>query len=212
MTAIRICFNGDSILLGIGDPGYDGWPAIAAKAEAGRGHDITVYNLGVRGDTSAGIAPRWAAECHPRILDFHNGALVFAFGLNDTAEVDGTGIRVSLDQSVGYAREMLSGAKAWLPTLWVGPIPVVEDMQPYMFPDGLTYDYRNDRVAAVNAAFAEVAGELDVPYLDVFTPLSANPAFDDSQRGADGVHVGTAGYALIADMVDNWPAWRALFD
>ncbi len=50
--ALRICFIGDSITNGYGDPEYRGWPAFLSAAARRGGSDITAYNLGVRGDTS----------------------------------------------------------------------------------------------------------------------------------------------------------------
>lgn len=213
MTAIRICFVGDSILLGIGDEGFLGWPGQLAVAEAGRGHDVTVYNASIRGETSAQIAPRWRAECTPRVPDHVNGALVFAFGLNDTAIERGmSGPRVPLDRSVRYAREILGAAKAWLPTLAIGPVPTTDDMMPYVFPNGIAYSYSCARTAGYNAAYAASAKELGVPYLDVFGALSGDATFMRASRECDGVHVRSAGYGMIARMVGAWPAWRSWLD
>ncbi|MEK9967464.1 MAG: GDSL family lipase, partial [Rhodospirillaceae bacterium] len=59
MATLRICFIGDSITVGSGDAGFLGWPGHLCVAETARGHDLTLYNNGVRGDTSAMIRPRW---------------------------------------------------------------------------------------------------------------------------------------------------------
>ena len=45
--ALRICFIGDSITNGYGDPEYSGWPAYLSAAARHGGTDITAYNLGV---------------------------------------------------------------------------------------------------------------------------------------------------------------------
>ena len=55
---MRILAFGDSFVAGVGDPAHQGW---LGRALAGR-PEVTVYNLGVRGDTSADILRRWAAE------------------------------------------------------------------------------------------------------------------------------------------------------
>ena len=56
------------------------------------------------------------------------------------------------------------------------------------------------------------AAELGVPFLDLFTPLAADRRYLDSLQAADGVHPDAAGYAVIAEQVGRWPAWRAWFD
>ena len=188
MAILRICFVGDSITVGSGDGGFLGWPGRLCVAETQRSHDVTLYNMGVRGDTSEMIVPRWRSECDVRLPDHVNGRLVLSFGLNDTAEEGGVGIRVPLEQSLANARAIISEAAEWLPTLMIGPIPLIEDMQPYVFPNGIAYHYANDRVAELNGQLTELCDELNVPYLDVFTALIDNAAWEKSQRDCDGVH------------------------
>jgi len=212
MATLRICFVGDSITVGSGDSGFLGWPGRVCVDETARGHDVTLYNMGVRGDTSEMVRPRWRGECDARLPDHVNGRLVLSFGLNDTAEEGGAGIRVPLANTLANARAIIGEARAWLPTLMIGPIPVIEDMQPYVFPNGIAYSYANARVDELNQQLASLCGELDVPYLNVFDPLRADPSWDRSQRSCDGVHATGEGYQLIAKHVAEWPAWRAWFD
>ena len=212
MATLRICFIGDSITVGSGYAGFLGWPGHLCVAETARGHDLTLYNNGVRGDTSAMIRPRWRAEADVRLPDHVNGCLVFSFGVNDMAEESGAGIRVPVEESVANARAMLTEARDWLPTLMMGPIPVIEDMQPYIFPNGIAYDFNNARIADLNGRYAALCEELDLPYLDLFHTLHGNSAWEASQRGCDGVHVLGDGYAMIAALVAEWPGWRAWLD
>lgn len=211
MATWRICFVGDSITVGSGDAGFLGWPGRACIAETGRGHDVTLYNVGVRGDTSEMIRARWHDECQVRLPDHVNGALVFSFGTNDTAAEAGAGVRVPLDASVANARAMLEPARGWLPTLMLGPIPTIDDMQPYIFPNGVAYHFSNERTAALSDAYGRMCAELDVPYLDLFAALSGDPAWERHQRACDGVHATGDGYAVISDLLTAWPAWRAWF-
>ena len=65
--ALRICFIGDSITNGYGDPEYRGWPSLLSASARQGGADITAYNLGVRGDTSSMVRERWRAEAEARL-------------------------------------------------------------------------------------------------------------------------------------------------
>ena len=65
--ALRICFIGDSITNGYGDPEYRGWLAFLSAAARRDGADITAYNLGVRSDTSSMIGARWRQEAVARL-------------------------------------------------------------------------------------------------------------------------------------------------
>ncbi len=214
MVAIRICFVGDSITVGTGDDRYQGWPALVATAEAARGHDVTLYNLGVRGDTSVQIATRWQAESRARLPDDVNGALVFSFGVNDAAiepTADPNRQRVPLDQSIATAREILSTAQSWLPTLMVGPTPVrVDGVQIERSPE-VTYDFSNERTQAIDAAYADLTAELGVPYLALFTDLAGDPAWATALHSGDGVHPTQTGYAMVAERIVRWPSWRRWF-
>ncbi len=212
MATLRICFVGDSITVGSGDTNFLGWPGRLCVAETEGGHDVTLYNMGVRGDTSEMILPRWRRECDVRLPEHVNGRLVLSFGLNDTAEESGVGIRVPLDASLANASAIIGEARSWLPTLMVGPIPIIEDMQPYVFPNGIAYHYANERIDELNTALSNLCAETDVPYLNIFEAFRADPAWNKSQRDCDGVHATGDGYQLIADKIADWPAWRDWFE
>lgn len=175
MTVLRVCFVGDSITNGTSDPAYLGWAGRLCATEHDAGHDLSCYNLGIRADTSRHIAARWQAECRARLPNGVPGALVFAFGINDTAVEVGVGIRVPVEESVANARTIIGAAKAWLPTLWIGPTPADEGQQPFRSTPDIAYAFSNPRIAALNRRLATVAGELEVPYLDLFAGLDGDP-------------------------------------
>ena len=212
MTAIRVCCIGDSITLGTGDTAMLGWPGRIGRAEASRGHDVTVYNLGIRADTSQMIAGRWLAECNARLPDAFAGGLVFAFGVNDTAQETDGSLRVSSGESIELARRIIAVAKAWKPTLWLGPLPVEERRMPISIPGSPPRDFRNERIAVLSGHYTNVAAELGVPYLDLFGRLSGDRRWAELLADGDGVHPTGAGYQVISDLLGEWPSWRAWFD
>ena len=61
MSELRICFIGDSLVLGTGDEEFLGWPGRVIQRELQAGHDLTLYNTGIRGDTTTKIEARWRA-------------------------------------------------------------------------------------------------------------------------------------------------------
>ena len=85
MTQIRIGFVGDSITHGTGDETLLGWTYRVGQAEAAKGHDVTVYNLGIRADTSALVEQRWDIEVNARLKPEMNCGTVWAIGINDCA-------------------------------------------------------------------------------------------------------------------------------
>src|SRR5690242_7873956 len=118
--AMRLCFIGDSFVNGTGDPDCLGWVGRICAAARRRGHDLTVYNLGVRRDTSADIAARWQEEALRRLPAGMDGRLVFSFGANDCM-VEAGAPRVAPAQSLANARATLDAARRWRPTRMLGP-------------------------------------------------------------------------------------------
>jgi lysophospholipase L1-like esterase len=193
---MRICFIGDSFVNGTNDPLCLGWTGRVCAAARARGGDLTLYNLGIRRDTSRDIAARWHAECAARLPDDQPGLLVFSFGVNDCTEDSPGRLRVEPPDTLATAREMLARAQAWRPTLMVGPPPIPDEPIRH-------------RTAALSQALATLCSELGVPFLNVHTPLSTHAVWLDETARFDGAHPAAGGYDALAALVEAWPAWRA---
>ncbi len=189
----RICFIGDSFVQGACDPECRGWVGRVSAAAREAGFDVTVYNLGVRRDTSRDILARWEKECSPRLPADCSAYAVFSFGSNDMTEEQGT-LRVSEAESVANFSSIVLGAKVKYQVLVVGPAPVGESAQ-------------DDRILRLSGLYERAAEELSVPYLAIARTLSASPLWLREVRANDGSHPGADGYRLIASMVLEWPSW-----
>ncbi len=215
MTQIRIGFVGDSITHGTGDETLLGWTYRVGQAEAAKGHDVTVYNLGIRADTSALVEARWDIEVNSRLKAELNCATVWAIGINDSAHertATTDGLRVPLNESLDRISRMINASKSVGPALWVGPTPVIEEMMPIDRLPGVIYDFRNGVIETYNHAFAQKAAEISVPYLDLYSDFAGDPDWDASLRASDGLHPNADGYVMMAARVTAWNAWRAWFD
>ena len=215
MVQIRIGFVGDSITHGTGDETLLGWTYRVGQAEAAKGHDVTVYNLGIRADTSALVEDRWNIEVNSRLKAEMNCATVWAIGINDSAHektASTDGLRVPLDESLDRISRMINTAKSVGPALWIGPTPVIEEMMPIDRLPGVIYDFRNKMIATYSNAFAVKAEEIGVPYLDLYSDLAGDPDWDASLRASDGLHPNADGYVMMAARVTAWNAWRNWFD
>jgi lysophospholipase L1-like esterase len=194
---LRVCFVGDSFVGGVGDPGHLGWTGRVCAAAERVGLPLTRYDLGVRRQTTAEVAARWAAECAPRLTGDWESRIVVSTGVNDTTETDGAP-RLAPARSVDALRGILAGAvDAGWPVLVVGP-PAVAD------------DAHNERIAALDDRFARICAEHGVPHVPVVADLAADPTWMREVTAGDGAHPGAAGYALLAELVrPHWEAWLA---
>ena len=195
---LRICFLGDSFVAGVGDPDHLGWTGRLAAATERAGQPLTRYVLGVRRQTTAQVADRWAAECAPRLAGGEwESRVVLSVGVNDTTLEDGEP-RLAPERSAAALAGMLTGAAAagW-PVLVVGP-PAVAD------------DAHNDRTAALDGRFTDVCAHEGVPYVPVVRTLAANHDYLREVTAGDGAHPGAVGYTALADLVrPHWVAWLA---
>ncbi|NJM95443.1 MAG: lipase [Acaryochloridaceae cyanobacterium CSU_5_19] len=195
---LRICFVGDSIVNGRGDLGCLGWTGRVCASMHRRGYDFTSYNLGVCGHTSGDIEDRWLAEVLRRCPAGSNGRIVFSFGINDTLQA-GTYSRVELPITLENARRIFRTAKLRYPILMIGPTVIADPEQ-------------NMRVKALSEQLSILCHELDVPFLDVWTPLSNSNLWLNDLNSGDGYHPASAGYSELAAIFLKWSAWTQWFE
>lgn len=182
---------------GTGDRTYLGWTGRVCQSAAASGQSITHYNLGVRRETSTELAKRWQLETARRLPTGSDHKLVFSFGTNDTT-LEGSQTRVELVDSISNACQILTLAKEQYPTLMIGAPPIADTNQ-------------NQRTQTLCQHLASICQEIDIPYLDVFTPLSASSIWMQAVRSGDGAHPDAAGYEEFAQLVRNWFAWDHWF-
>ena len=181
-----------------------GWPGRLARA---LGDGVAVYNLGVNGDTSRDLAARWRAEAEARSRNAR-GLLLFAFGFNDPAQADGGAAQVSLPDSIETSRQMLLAARDYSTVLWIGPTPLDESVNP-MQTEFATWRMYNAEIARYDEAYAALADEIDLPYLRLLTEFLHSERYRRALLAGDRVHPGDDGYAMIAERIAGWEAWRS---
>lgn len=189
---VRVCFVGDSITAGTGDPSWLGWVwRLGARTQIDDG-ELTVYNLGVCRQTSSDISQRWFSECSQRLPKDATCSVVFSFGVNDTSE-EAKVRRIPLRESVEHLAELLLGAQSasWN-AMMVGPTPVSEPSH-------------NQRLAELDEAFVHLCRELNAPYVPIHGELVAGGAWMEEISRGDGAHPGAGGYEQMASIV--WPYW-----
>lgn len=188
---MRICFVGDSMVNGTGDPAYLGWVGRVLQAERKRRPELTGYNLGIRRDRSDQIRDRWRAEVDKRLPSEFEGRVVFSFGANDAVQ------EIPPATTLGHAEAILAEARARWPVFMVGVVPV---------------DAEGARVRCrvLDRAFAALCGRMEIPFVSVFDGLEATPVWFDEVRVGDGAHPAAGGYSRMAEIIlasDTWQRW-----
>jgi lysophospholipase L1-like esterase len=191
---IGLVFVGDSFVAGYGDPKALGWVSrVVARTPAGE-NDLTAYNLGVRGDSSADVLARWRAECNPRWSKRSERRLVLGMGVEDLE----TGMTTARSR-LNLANVLDDAAATGIATFVVGPPP--------------SHDHElNARIEALAEAQADVCARRGVIFVDCFRPLVGHEQWQSDLASGDGRHPGQAGYGLIAWLVlhAGWPQWLRL--
>ena len=201
----RIFCFGDSITLGYNDSQGLGWPGRLCRGLKHGEYHVAAYNLGVNGDTSLDVETRWQSEAEARSRN-SPGLLLFAFGFNDAAKADGASFQVDFAASVAAARRIMSVAKTVSEVLWIGPTPLDESVNP-MQTDYASWDMRNADIERYDAAYATLAADIGVDYLQLFPHFLNHPRFQAALLAGDKVHPGDDGYALIAEHIATWDRW-----
>jgi len=190
---MRLCFVGDSMVNGTGDPAYLGWVGRVLQDERTRREELTGYNLGIRRDRSDQIRARWRAEVEARLPAEVEGRVVFSFGSNDAVQ------EIALSATLEHARALLSEARVRWPVFMVGVVPLPDEQV-------------RTRIKALDETLETLFVSLDVPYLSVFDHLMETSIWLDEARAGDRAHPGVGGYARLAAFIlasESWRRWMA---
>ncbi|MDR9498836.1 MAG: GDSL-type esterase/lipase family protein [Hydrogenovibrio sp.] len=190
-TALRICFIGDSFVNGTGDEKMLGWAGRLCVQASQLGHDLTYYNLGIRGHTSTDILQRWD-EVALRLPVGYDARIVLSCGVNDTM-IEGAAPHVDFDVSVQNFRELF-GKMQNLPGLVVGPPPVNDPAQ-------------NQRILTLSNAMQVEADKAGLPFVPLFDALIIDQTYLNEIAGNDGAHPQASGYNKMAELIQQSGQW-----
>lgn len=173
----RILFFGDSYVAGVEDPHGVEWVGRLAVRAAEANLPLTVYNLGVRRETSGDVAARWRSEFASRRADEARYGLVFSFGANDAVREENEG-RVPAEESVSNLARILREAHALeLSVFVVGPPPVP-----------LERGHAEQQVIELEKLYGDLCTSIGVPFPAVANPLAGFRIWREEALAFDGAH------------------------
>ncbi|CCH77631.1 conserved hypothetical protein [Nostocoides japonicum T1-X7] len=191
---VGLCFIGASITAGYGDPKGQGWVGRVVGRTTHPDLDLTAYNLGVRGQTSADVLTRWKVECPPRWAGRAERRLVVAIGANDVAK----GVTLARHR-LNLANILDEASSTGIGTFVVSPSPTADEEI-------------NGKLEVLVEAQADVCARRNVPFVDCYAPLLGHDQWRSEMAAGDGVHPGQAGYGLLAWLVlhNGWTDWLGI--
>lgn len=189
---VALVFLGASLVAGVGDPKGQGWVTRVVGRTQHPDVQLTAYNLGVRGNTTADLLERWGTEVPARWVGRTERRLVVSIGTDDIL----TGISLARHR-LNLANLLDDAATQGVGTFVVSPPPGDDDEL-------------NGRLEVMVEAQADVCSRRGVPFVDSYHPLRGHDQWrTDLAASAVPHHPGQAGYGLIAWLVlhNGWSEW-----
>lgn len=194
MKVARIYCFGDSIMTGTYDP-QGGWcdrfkrDMHILTSEAQDGTKRQVYNLGIGGETSRGLAARIETELKARHTQAWPAVVCIGTGKNDGRLRD-TVVEVPIEEYEQNLRTIIATARTITDKiLLIGIGPCAEEV--VSFKD---LQYTREQLFHYDKVMEKIATELSIPRVEIYNKLlMAGPAA--SYR--DKLHPSEDGYSLI---------------
>ena len=189
---LAIVFLGGSLVAGVGDPKGQGWVTRVVGRTQHPDLELTAYNLGVRGNTSADLLHRWATEVPLRWADRTERRVVLSVGTDDVLH----GITLARHR-LNLANLLDDAASSGVGAFVVSPPPTADAEL-------------NERLEVLVDAQADVCARRGVPFVDCYAPLMGHDQWrTDLAASSVENHPGQAGYGLIAWLVlhNGWGDW-----
>jgi lysophospholipase L1-like esterase len=201
----RVIAFGDSLIYGYGDPVNGGWVEQLRRQWMGRDNGHVLYNLGVRGDTTAQVNHRLEQEFLLRgeLRNKHPDLMILSVGVNDSPRVGKRSSRsmTDYDRFTLEIVNLLDKAQDLCPVMFVGMVPVDESKMPFLgcmhFNHEDQYRYKEFTKSACQAR--------DIPYLDIFDLWQERGETWISDRLCqDGLHPNSEGYLALFEDICHW--------
>jgi len=189
---VALVFLGASLVAGVGDPKGQGWVTRVVGRTQHPDVQLTAYNLGVRGNTSADLLERWGTEVPARWVGRSERRLVVSVGTDDIL----SGVSLARHR-LNLANLLDDAAAQGVGTFVVSPPPSDDDEL-------------NSRLEVLVEAQADVCARRNVPFVDTYHPLRGHDQWrTDLAASSVPHHPGQAGYGLIAWLVlhNGWTDW-----
>jgi acyl-CoA thioesterase-1 len=193
-TAVRIVILGDSLASASGDPKGMGWIGRVMARTPVEHPQIDVFALPNPGETTAGLAARYASEAQSRFSPDAENRLILVLPNSDPS----AGLSISRSR-LNIATVLDEAKRAGIECFVVGPTP---HRNPEL----------NSEIEHLVAGFEDVCSRRGITFVDCFTPLVEHEAWNSEISASAAGRPGQIGHGLIAWLILNrgWYEWLGL--
>jgi len=195
---IKILCFGDSITLGEKDIEQGGWADRLKKQYFAQFVDsqtqkITLYNLGIAGETTDGLVSRFDSELRARSIKWQGLIVVFAYGANDIVIHKDKNI-VPESYFISNLKRCIESAKKFkAEILLLNLLPIADSIEGKVNQHGkLRFDHD---IQAYNSTIKKLSHEMNCEHLDLYACFAENNKED--YLCSDGVHPNSKGHKLL---------------
>ncbi|MEN2435221.1 GDSL-type esterase/lipase family protein [Weeksellaceae bacterium A-14] len=193
-----VLFFGDSITYGEYDGVFGGFADILkrfslAEFTSEKAKEVTIYNLGIPGETSEGILKRIEPEIQARISDRHDAVFLF-YGANDLAQKEGRYLVPVKDFALHISAVVDIALKFTKNIYIISILPLGDHIDGKITPNGKIR--RESDVSDYNSHLKRISTLKNIRYLDLHDLFSGSK---EKLLSSDGVHPNGKGYRFIAD-------------
>lgn len=161
-----------------------------------------LYNLGIPGDTSAGLHDRFDQEVTPRLDSEQETVVLIAIGTNDSAyDTLINQYQVDIKKTQENITHLINSAKKNAQKVVVLGLPPVDEKRTnpiYWHPQ---IRYTNKDLEKYNQVIKKIAETEKVPFLDLFALLSKK---DIAGLMEDGIHPNQAGHQMMFEIIKHF--------
>ena len=197
-----LCF-GDSITFGEIDTENGGWvdrlkdDFIRKYANAVR-QEVTVYNLGVCGESTDGLSTRFSVEFNARHVKGQGVLVIFSYGANDVVihkDKNIVPVKYSIKNLEGCINlAQLKGSKVLL----LSATPIADSSDGVVNQHG-KLRYSKD-IEDYNVELQKLAGDSGCCFVDIHAPFQK---IKNKLLSNDGIHPNSDGHELIYNLVKH---------
>ncbi|MEM5791138.1 MAG: GDSL-type esterase/lipase family protein [Candidatus Aenigmatarchaeota archaeon] len=206
----EICVFGDSITYGAHDREFGGWVQrlrkfLEEKSKLDPQLYFNIYNLGISGDTTAGLLKRFEVEAKARLTELEEGEeaiIIFAIGINDSQYLHDRGsLRTPEKEFRANIEKLIDSAKKFTSKIvFIGLTPV-DEQKTTPIPWDTNKSYKNQYIQKYNQIIKSVCEKKKVLFIEIFEKwIKANY----KNLLDDGLHPNSKGHEILFENIKEF--------